>query len=178
MFMLVNLLAWNMVQSDNDTNENLLEGWSRPKHWDCRNSSFGFITNVKAWLGEWVKGVSQFSKTHSQVLEMNESNTPKWILTLEVGAPQCPKFPWSVQYDVGKSSSRTITFLVQSFELELSYRSQVNLQNCQTHNFAILQFWGCQLPLDFFHFDVIPTINHKETLEEWRQQPHHKLIKI
>lgn len=66
MFMLVNLLAWNMVHNDNDTNENLLEGWSRPIHWDCCNSSFGFMTIVKAWLGEWVKGVSQFSKhTHN-----------------------------------------------------------------------------------------------------------------
>ncbi len=32
MFMLVNIFAWNMVHSDNDTNENLLEGWSTPKH--------------------------------------------------------------------------------------------------------------------------------------------------
>jgi hypothetical protein len=85
---------------------------------------------------------------------------------------------WSVQYDVGKFSSRAITSLIKSFELELSYRSQVNLQNCKTHNLAILEFWDCQLPLENFHFDVIPTPNHKETLEEWRQQPHHKLIKI
>jgi hypothetical protein len=35
-----------MAHSDNDTNENLLEGWSTPKHWKCHNSGFGFITNV------------------------------------------------------------------------------------------------------------------------------------
>lgn len=84
----------------------------------------------------------------------------------------------SMERNNGKSSSRAITFLVKSFELELSYRSQMNLQNCKTHNLVFLEFWDCQLPLDFFHFDVIPTFNHKETLEEWRQQPHHKLIKI
>jgi hypothetical protein len=42
----------------------------------------------------------------------------------------------------------------------------MKFQNCKTHNLAILEFWDCQLLLENFHFDVIPTTNHKGTLEE------------